>query len=69
VTGQVVEQRRLADAGLPVHHEHPALAAPDGVRQLLEHAAFGPATRELSYAPPRRYASGQVHGSTLSRRR
>ena len=37
---RVLEQRRLADAGLSVHHEDGAVAAPRGLQQPVEHLAL-----------------------------
>jgi hypothetical protein len=38
--GQVIQQHRLAHAGIAAHHQHPALTGADRVNQPVEHVAF-----------------------------
>jgi hypothetical protein len=52
VAGQVFKQRRLADAGLTVQHEHPALARPDGARQAVKDVALGLPTGQVARSRP-----------------
>jgi hypothetical protein len=42
-----IEQRRLSDARLSVHHQDPALAAARGAQQAAEHLALAPSTEQL----------------------
>jgi len=42
----VLEQRGLADTGVPVHNEHAAAAVPGGFQQTLEHRALALPTEQ-----------------------
>ena len=53
-SGQVVQQRGLADARVAAHHQHPALTGPDRADQPVQHVALAvtagqprPTTRPL----------------------
>jgi hypothetical protein len=49
---QVVQQRRLAHARLPVHHQRPTRAPTHRVHELVEHAAFAaPAPQRRGTSP------------------
>jgi hypothetical protein len=53
-TGQVFQQRRLANARLAMHHQRPALAGADSLHQPVKHLALGVAAGQPHRASPHR---------------
>ena len=49
---QVVQQRRLAHARLPAHHQGPALTGASSIQELVEHAAFAAPVPQLRRRSP-----------------
>jgi hypothetical protein len=67
LAGGVVQQGRLADARLAGHHQRPALARPDIVQQLVQHAAFAAPACQPGSASSRREPRTGLHSTDATR--
>jgi signal transduction histidine kinase len=52
VLSQVLQQRRLAGAGLPAHHQCPTYARPHRIKEFVDHAALAAPTPQVHRYPP-----------------
>src|SRR5262245_23024933 len=66
LSGEVLQERRLANPWLAMHHQRAALAYAYGFEQPVKYFALGAAVRQLRRLPPRRPACAPGHRTTLS---
>ena len=61
---QVVQQHGLAHAGIPVHHQRPALTVADRLDQAVEHVAFPTPVRQPGRTPSKPEVRRHPTGTT-----
>jgi hypothetical protein len=62
VTGQVIQQRGLAQTNFAAHHQYPAFTRPDSCDQPVKHLTFASPALQLRDASTTRENEGHLTG-------